>query len=67
MARAERIGRKLEAGSIWLNSFEKPLPMAYFSGHKESGVGGEWGKQGLLSYVNTQSLHIYKDPVLGRL
>jgi acyl-CoA reductase-like NAD-dependent aldehyde dehydrogenase len=41
--------------------------MAYFSGHKESGIGGEWGKQGLLSYVNTQSLHMYKELVQERL
>lgn len=47
-----------------MNSFEKPLPMAYFSGHKDSGVGGEWGRQGLLSYCYTQSLHVYKDNVL---
>lgn len=57
---AERIGRRLEAGSLWLNSYEKPLPMGYFSGHKQSGIGGEWGKQGLLAYCNTQSIHIYK-------
>ncbi|KIV98380.1 uncharacterized protein PV09_09785, partial [Verruconis gallopava] len=49
-AHAECIGRRLETGFVWINSFEKPLPIAYFSGHRESGIGGEWGKQGLLSY-----------------
>lgn len=58
--RAEQMGRKLEAGTVWINSAEKPLPMGYFSGQKQSGIGGEWGKQGLLSYVNTQSIHFYK-------
>ncbi|KAL4810629.1 aldehyde dehydrogenase domain-containing protein [Aspergillus unguis] len=54
------IARKLEAGSVWINSSEKPHPAGYFSGHKQSGIGGEWGKQGLLSYCNTQSIHVYK-------
>ncbi|KAJ5120108.1 hypothetical protein N7448_010777 [Penicillium atrosanguineum] len=58
--RALSIGRQLEAGSVWINSSEKPNPAAYFSGHKQSGIGGERGRQGLLSYCNTQSIHIYK-------
>ncbi|KAJ5811541.1 hypothetical protein N7474_007842 [Penicillium riverlandense] len=57
---AERIGRNLDVGSLWINSFEKPHPAGYFSGRKESGFGGEWGKQGLLSYCNTQTVHISK-------
>jgi acyl-CoA reductase-like NAD-dependent aldehyde dehydrogenase len=31
-----------------------------FSGHKESGIGGEWGTQGLLSYCNPHVVHLYK-------
>ncbi|KAE8327214.1 Aldehyde/histidinol dehydrogenase [Aspergillus sergii] len=57
---AEHLGRRLEVGSVWINSYEKPNPVGYFSGHKQSGIGGEWGRQGLLSYCNTQILHIYK-------
>ena len=52
VARAERIASKLEAGTVWVNSWEKPTPQAFFGGHKESGIGGEWGKNGLLSYCN---------------
>lgn len=58
--RAGDIGRRLEAGSVWINHYERPHPAGYFSGHKQSGIGGEWGKRGLLSYCNTQSLHFYK-------
>ena len=42
--RAERIGKRLQAGSVFVNSWEKPTPQAIFGGHKESGIGGEWGK-----------------------
>ncbi|KAK0387433.1 hypothetical protein NLU13_5745 [Sarocladium strictum] len=57
---AERIASDLEAGSVWINSFEIPNPHGYFSGWKQSGVGGEWGTQGLLSYSQTRVLHYYK-------
>lgn len=50
--RAERIGKKLQAGSVFVNSWEKPTPQAIFGGHKESGIGGEWGKEGLKAYCN---------------
>ncbi len=49
---AERIARRLEAGSVFVNSWEKPTPQAVFGGHKESGIGGEWGKEGLKAFTN---------------
>ncbi|TVY84825.1 putative aldehyde dehydrogenase FUS7 [Lachnellula suecica] len=58
--RAQRIASKIEAGTIWINSNEKPRPDAYLSGHKESGIGGEGGRYGLYHYVNTQVVHMYK-------
>lgn len=57
---AERIARKLEVGTVWINSAEIPNPRGYFSGWKQSGIGGEWGKQGLLSYSQTQTIQLYK-------
>ena len=61
--RANRIAKQIEAGTIWINSFEKPLPNAFFAGHKESGIGGESGEQGLLAYMNAQVIHLYKNDV----
>lgn len=57
---AERIAVQLEVGSVYINSPLRPDWRVYFSGHKESGVGGERGLQGLLSYCNAQAVHIYK-------
>lgn len=57
---AEEIGNRLEAGSVFINSFEKPHPNFFFSGHKESGIGGEWGKHGFEGYCNVRVTHIYK-------
>jgi len=58
--RAERIGKRLQAGSVFVNSWEKPTPQAIFGGHKESGIGGEWGKEGLKAFCNPHVLHTYK-------
>ncbi|KAM6524522.1 hypothetical protein FALCPG4_010132 [Fusarium falciforme] len=65
--RAHRIASRIHAGTVWINSFEKPLPQAYLAGHKESGVGGEWGRHGLLSFCNPQIFHYYKSPVASKL
>ncbi len=51
---------QLEAGSVFINSYEKPASHAFFGGHKESGIGGEWGAQGLLSYCNAHVMHVDK-------
>jgi len=59
-AHAEKIAMRLEAGSVFVNSFEKPNPQVAFSGHKESGIGSEWGTTGLLAYCNAHVIHVYK-------
>lgn len=60
IVRAERIAMKLEVGSVYINSPLRPDWRVYFSGHKESGIGGERGLQGLLAYCNAQAVHVYK-------
>lgn len=57
---ASNIARRLEAGSVFVNSFEKLTPQALFGGHKESGIGAEWGKTGLLAFCNPHVIHVYK-------
>jgi len=57
---AKRIVQKLEVGTVWINSAEIPNPHGYLSGWKQSGIGGEWGRQGLLSYCHTQTIQEYK-------
>ncbi|KAM0331286.1 hypothetical protein ACHAQA_002956 [Verticillium albo-atrum] len=65
LVRAHRIASQIEAGTVWINSFEKPVPQAYLAGHKESGVGGEGGKQGLFAFLKPQMIHLYKSPVVS--
>ena len=58
--RAEHIARQLEAGSVWINTHQEGDPRAPFGGFKESGLGFEWGVEGLKAYCNTQSLFLKK-------
>ncbi|KAF2031209.1 aldehyde dehydrogenase-like protein [Setomelanomma holmii] len=60
LSRAERMARQLEAGSVWVNSHFDVAPNVPFGGHKESGIGMEWGMEGLKNYTNSRSLWVWK-------
>jgi len=60
IARAERMARQLSAGSVWVNSHFDVAPTVPFGGHKESGVGMEWGLEGFRHYTNSRSLWVWK-------
>ena len=47
--------RKLRAGVIWANTFNKFDPTSPFGGYKESGMGREGGLHGLDAYVNLEA------------
>lgn len=52
----ERIGRRVEAGTVWLNEVHQYSPHQVFGGHKQSGLGAENGLQGLAEYTNHQTV-----------
>lgn len=55
---AERIGRQLDAGNIWVNTHFELNPSTTFGGHKSSGLGTEWGVSGLKQFCNSQTLYL---------
>jgi acyl-CoA reductase-like NAD-dependent aldehyde dehydrogenase len=57
---AERVAKALDAGTVWVNNHFDITPMAPFGGHKESGIGAEWGINGLKGFCNVQSLFLSK-------
>ncbi|KXJ87558.1 aldehyde dehydrogenase [Microdochium bolleyi] len=57
---AERVAAQLQAGSVWVNSHLDLRPDATFAGHKKSGIGAEWGVEGLRSYCNPQTITLPK-------
>lgn len=64
-SRARALADRIESGTVWINSFEKPLPQAHLTSYKESGVGGEWGQEGLFAYCKPQVIHRYKASVVS--
>ena len=55
----EVLARQFQSGTVWINAIAQVSPKAVFSGHKESGLGTEFGMHALKSFCNTQSLVIF--------
>jgi acyl-CoA reductase-like NAD-dependent aldehyde dehydrogenase len=52
---AYRVGRRLRAGTVGHNGFRTDFSIA-FGGFKQSGLGREGGKEGLLPYLETKTM-----------
>ncbi|UKZ83956.1 hypothetical protein TrVFT333_011771 [Trichoderma virens FT-333] len=60
LSRAEKMARKLSAGSVWVNSHFDVAPNVPFGGTKESGLGREWGIEGFKQFTDHTSLWVWK-------
>lgn len=58
--RPQRIARRLEAGTVWLNEIHRYSPHQVFGGHKQSGIGAENSLRGLAKYTNYQTITLNK-------
>ena len=56
--RALSVARRLRAGTVWINEWHLISEKAPFGGYKQSGVGREFGINGLKEYTETKHLHI---------
>ena len=46
--------KRMKAGVVWANTFNRFDPTSPFGGYKESGYGREGGRHGLISYVRLE-------------
>jgi aldehyde dehydrogenase (NAD+) len=53
---AEKIAKRLEAGTVWINEHLTVAPGQPFGGLKQSGIGVENGLAGLLEYTAAQTV-----------
>lgn len=56
--RAWRVGRALEAGSVWINTYKQSHISSPFGGFKASGIGREKGIEGLRLYGQVKSIFL---------
>ncbi|MEM6474896.1 MAG: aldehyde dehydrogenase family protein [Pseudomonadota bacterium] len=59
------IAERMETGTVWINEFMHLSPFAPFGGHKQSGFGAEYGKEGLKEFTYPQVITVKKDNVVA--
>lgn len=64
-ARAWRVARALDAGSVWINTYKQSHIATPFGGFKDSGIGREKGLHGLRLYSQVKSIYwgLHKNPL----
>ncbi|HXH27985.1 MAG TPA: aldehyde dehydrogenase family protein [Candidatus Polarisedimenticolia bacterium] len=55
---AHRVARRLQAGTVWINTYGLYDSAVPFGGFKMSGFGRELGRHGLLEYTQTKSVWV---------
>jgi len=56
--RGHRVAKKLQAGSVWINSSGDNLFQMPFGGYKNSGIGRELGEYGLENYTQVKAVYV---------
>jgi acyl-CoA reductase-like NAD-dependent aldehyde dehydrogenase len=56
--RAWRVARRLQAGTVWINTYKQLSISTPFGGFKQSGMGREKGTGGLRLYQQTKSIYL---------
>jgi aldehyde dehydrogenase (NAD+) len=59
--RAYQVARKLRSGTVGHNSFRTDFSIA-FGGFKQSGIGREGGKEGLMPFLETKTIILDDEP-----
>ncbi|MFP1632018.1 aldehyde dehydrogenase [Zhengella sp. ZM62] len=52
-----RVARAIQAGTVWINTYKQFSISTPFGGDKESGMGREKGRAGMLAYMRQKSLY----------
>lgn len=55
--RAWRIGRAVQAGTVWINTYKQFSVSTPFGGWRDSGLGREKGREGILQYMEQKSMY----------
>ena len=61
IGRAMHMSEKLQAGTVWVNTYRATSFMTPFGGYKDSGLGRESGVEAIKEYLQTKSVWISSD------
>jgi acyl-CoA reductase-like NAD-dependent aldehyde dehydrogenase len=56
--KAMSVAKQLRAGTVWINEWHLLNERAPFGGYKQSGIGREFGIDGLKEYMETKHIHV---------
>ncbi|HAY33535.1 MAG TPA: aldehyde dehydrogenase family protein [Ignavibacteria bacterium] len=56
--RALAVADRLRAGTVWINEYHLLSDRAPFGGYKQSGIGREFGTEGMKEYMESKHIHI---------
>ena len=56
LGRAHRVAAKLQAGTVWVNTYGETDASVSFGGYKQSGLGRELGPQAIEAYTQSKSV-----------
>jgi aldehyde dehydrogenase (NAD+) len=60
-AAAIELGHRLRAGTVWINDYHLLNPKYPFGGYRQSGIGREFGLEGLLQWTELKHMHVAID------
>jgi len=58
LSRAHRMSRRIDSGSVWVNTYCMIFLQGIFGGHKHSGIGVEFGLNGIKEYTQLKTVCI---------
>lgn len=58
VSRALRVASKIQAGTVWVNSYGTLPIQAPFGGFKQSGFGRDGGREGIMEYLQPKNVYI---------
>jgi aldehyde dehydrogenase (NAD+) len=59
LRRAVRVSQRLEAGTVWVNTYRSTSYTTPFGGYKASGIGRENGADAIYEYLQVKSIWFY--------
>ncbi len=62
LALAERLSKRINAGTVWINTYGMFYNQLPYGGFKQSGFGKELGKEGFLEYTRLKNTIIDQSP-----